>query len=84
MTVVAVSSEWPSAVTTGVPSHPARDTNIKINIFSGCKYDSLRAVDIILVQYNFVVRAACACVGHHYQRSIVSIALFTVCVTPLK
>ena len=35
MTVVAVSSEWPSAVTTGVPSHPVWDTNIKVNIFSG-------------------------------------------------
>ena len=35
MTVVAVSSEWPSAVTTGVPSHPVWDTNIKVVIFSG-------------------------------------------------
>ena len=36
MTVVAVSSEWPSAVTTGVPSHPVVwDMNIKVNIFSG-------------------------------------------------
>ena len=33
MTVVAVSSEWPSAVTTGVPSHPVVwDMNIKVNI----------------------------------------------------
>ena len=37
MTVVAVSSEWPSAVTTGVPSHPVWDTNIKVIIFSGSK-----------------------------------------------
>ena len=33
MTVVAVSSEWPSAVTTGVPSHPVWDMNIKVNLF---------------------------------------------------
>ena len=56
-------------------------------MFIGFKYDSLRAVDNILVLVevtDFVWRAACASVGHHYQRSIVSIALFTVCVTPLK